>query len=164
MPIRPLLEEDIAALGKILEATEVFSSEEVDVATEMMNDAAVEGGDEDYAMFTYVDESGTVRGYYCVGPVSFSTTTFDLYWIATDPAVHGQGIGKKLIMHCEEYVRGNNGMKIVAETSSRSAYEGTRKFYERCGFSEEARIRNYYRQGDDLVVYTKTVIAEPLTK
>ncbi len=157
MPIRPLVEEDIPALRKLLEATNVFSPEEVNVAVEMMEDVVRERQHKDYTISTYVDERGTLRGYYCVGPVSFSKTTYDLYWIATDPALHGKGIGRSLIEHCERYVRSNNGMKIVAETSSRPAYNGTRRFYERCGFVEEARIRNYYNTGDDLVVYTKTI-------
>ncbi len=163
MSIRPLEEGDITVLRKLLEATEVFSAEEVDVAVEMMEEVVAEKEHKDYAMFTYVDDSGAVRGYYCVGPVSFSDTTFDLYWIATDPAAHGRGIGRSLVGHCERHVRSTGGIKIVAETSSRSSYDGTRKFYERCGFSEEARIRNYYRQGDDLVVYSKDVSAQPLS-
>ncbi|MBM4170178.1 MAG: GNAT family N-acetyltransferase [Ignavibacteria bacterium] len=157
MPIRPLSGEDIPALRRLLDATRVFSSEEVDVAIGMMEEVVGAEEHEDYAMFSFVDDAGTVRGYYCIGPVSFSRTTFDLYWIATDPELHGKGIGRSLIEHCERYVRSNSGIKIVAETSSRPAYDGTRRFYERCGFVEEARIRDYYRTGDDLVVYTKTI-------
>ncbi len=48
-----------------------------------------------------------------------------------------------------------NGKKIIAETSSLTMYDRTRAFYVKYGFAEEARIRNYYSVGDDLVIFTK---------
>jgi hypothetical protein len=44
---------------------------------------------------------------------------------------------------------------VVAETSSQPKYEKTRRFYLTRGYAELARIRDYYRRGDDLVVYGK---------
>lgn len=157
MVIRPIVKEDIPELKRILEATEVFKSEEMVAAVEMMETVVHDPHQEDYVMFTAIDDARAVRGYYCVGPVSFSDTTFDLYWIAADPEVHGKGFGKQLIEHCESFVRSKNGKLLIAETSSRPSYEKTRKFYERCGYAAEARIRNYYSIGDDLVVYSKTI-------
>jgi hypothetical protein len=48
-----------------------------------------------------------------------------------------------------------NGKLIVVETSSLPKYEATRKFYVRNNYLEAARIRDYYGQGDDLMIYTK---------
>jgi hypothetical protein len=47
------------------------------------------------------------------------------------------------------------GRLIIAETSSQARYEKTRLFYLHHGYSEMARIGDYYRPGDDLVVYGK---------
>jgi hypothetical protein len=44
---------------------------------------------------------------------------------------------------------------VVAETSSQPKYENTRRFYLKCDYLEVARIRDYYKPGDDLVVYGK---------
>lgn len=157
MPIRPLVEKDIPALKKILESTGVFKAEEVRVAVEMMETVVQDRHQEDYTMFSYADEQDQALGYYCVGQISFSDTAFDLYWIATDPKEHGKGIGTKLIEHCESFVRSRNGKLLIAETSSRPSYEQTRMFYEKRGYEAEARIKNYYSLGDDLVVYSKTI-------
>jgi ribosomal protein S18 acetylase RimI-like enzyme len=120
-----------------------------------MDIAATQPGQQDYALATYVDDAGAPQGYYCVGPTPMTEGTYDLYWIATDPSLHGAGVGSELLKHCEQYVRREGGRLIVAETSSKPSYERTRTFYARKGYREEARIGNYYARGDDLVLYVK---------
>jgi RimJ/RimL family protein N-acetyltransferase len=34
-------------------------------------------------------------------------------------------------------------------------YNRTRRFYERCGYREEATLREFYSPGDDKVIYVK---------
>jgi ribosomal protein S18 acetylase RimI-like enzyme len=58
-----------------------------------------------------------------------------------------------------EQVRAMGGRQVVAETSSRPSYDGTRIFYRRRGYREAARIPDYYRPGDDLVVFTKRILS-----
>jgi hypothetical protein len=48
-----------------------------------------------------------------------------------------------------------SGRLIIAETSSLPRYQRTRDFYVRRGYTELAKIVDYYRPGDDLVVYGK---------
>lgn len=157
MPIRPLERTDIDPLRRILEATRVFRHEELEVAQDLMEFSLKNPAQEDYQLYSDVDENGRVLGYYCVGPTPMTEGTYDLYWIASDPAVHGQGVGTRLLRHCEELVRSEGGRLIVVETSSQSSYEPTRRFYARRGYREEARIQAYYKAGDDLVIYTKNL-------
>lgn len=157
MSIRPFQKEDIQPLLEILRATDMFREEEIGVALELMEIVAEEKDQKDYASCTFVDDSNTVRGYYCVGPTPMTASTYDLYWIAVDPRVHAQGVGKRLLRHCEEYVRSKGGTLIIAETSSQPKYENTRSFYRRNHYTEASRIKNYYSQGDDLVAYTKNL-------
>ncbi|HXX62776.1 MAG TPA: GNAT family N-acetyltransferase, partial [Bacteroidota bacterium] len=96
---------------------------------------------------------GKVEGYYCIGPTPATDGTYDLYWIAVDPALHGKGVGKRLDEHARDLVRQMGGRLLIAETSSQPKYEKTRSFYIGRGYQELARIREYYRPGDDLVVY-----------
>jgi hypothetical protein len=44
---------------------------------------------------------------------------------------------------------------LIAETSGTPHYESTRKFYLGMGYQAEARIKDFYSQGDDLVIYIK---------
>ncbi len=155
MAVRPFVKEDIPLLKEILLATRVFRNEEIVVAIELMEIVVEEPHQLDYIMFTAVDEGGSVKGYYCVGPTPMTSTSYDLYWIAIDPAWYGRGAAGELLDHCEMFVRSRSGRKIIAETSSQSSYDRTRAFYLKHGYAEEARIRDYYSSGDDLVIYTK---------
>jgi hypothetical protein len=57
--------------------------------------------------------------------------------------------------YAEDVVKQNQGRLLIAETSSQPKYEKTREFYLRVGYTELARIKDYYKVGDDLVVYGK---------
>jgi ribosomal protein S18 acetylase RimI-like enzyme len=102
-----------------------------------------------------LDDGGEVAGYYCIGPTPATDGTFDLYWIAVKPSVQGRGVGGGLTAHAERLIRGRGGRLVIAETSSQPKYERTRTFYASQGYTQLSRIRDYYRAGDDLVVFGK---------
>jgi ribosomal protein S18 acetylase RimI-like enzyme len=155
MLIRKFEKADIAPLAEIVRATKVFHEEEVDVAIELMEIAANEKDQKDYFLYSYVDESGVLQGYYCVGPTPMTKSTYDLYWIAVHPRMHRKKIGRDLLEHCEQQVKEMGGTLLVVETSSQPKYEPTRKFYLQHQYIEAAHIKDYYAPGDDLVIYTK---------
>ncbi len=153
--IRPLLPTDREPLRRILEDTGVFTGPEVVVALELL-DAVIENPHHpDYTIATGEGENGEILGYYCIGRTPLTASTWDLYWIAVDPTTQHKGIGHQLLRHAEEFIARRGGTLVVAETSSQPKYEPTRRFYLKNAYSEVSRIRNYYRQGDDLVVYGK---------
>lgn len=151
--IRPLQPTDIQPLRQLLIETEVFNGDEIDIALELMHAVLNNPDQKDYIIRVYDD--GEVLGYYCIGPTPATASSFDLYWIATKPSVHGKGIGRALNAHAEELIRSKGGTLVIAETSSTSRYDKTRNFYIKAGYEELARIRDYYRAGDSLVVYGK---------
>ena len=153
--IRPFVASDRGPLRAVIEATNVFRAEEVEVAVELMDAAIDTPQQRDYVLATHVDETETVRGYYCYGPTPMTQSTFDLYWIAVDPTLHGNGIGSMLLTHCEESIKNLGGSLVVVETSSLPKYEATRRFYHRHRYDETARLRGYYAPDDDLVIFTK---------
>jgi GNAT superfamily N-acetyltransferase len=157
MPIRKFERTDVVPLTAIVRATGVFREEEIDVAAELMDVAANDAQQRDYIIYSFIDDAGAPRGYYCVGPTPMTKSTFDLYWIAVDPTLHGTGVGFQLLRHCEDLVQSLGGTLIMVETSSLPKYDQTRKFYLRNAYAEEARIRSYYAPGDDLVVYSKHI-------
>jgi len=111
-------------------------------------------GQKDYLINVY-DDGGAVLGYYCIGPTPATAGTYDLYWIAVRPSAQGRGIGGALTRHAEDLVKSLRGTLIIAETSSQPRYGHTRRFYASHGYNELARIRDYYRVGDDLMVFGK---------
>jgi ribosomal protein S18 acetylase RimI-like enzyme len=155
--IRPLRRSDREPLGRILAATKVFTPEEITVALELIDIVLQNPAQKDYIIFTGVDEANEVAGYYCIGPTPMTAGTYDLYWIAVSPKMHNRGYGKELLEHAEEAIAGSGGRLIIAETSSQPKYENTRMFYIRSGYLEVARIKDYYKPDDDLVVFGKYV-------
>lgn len=155
MAVRRTERRDLEPIRSIVAATGVFNEEEIGIAVELLEVYLNDPQQKDYEIYTSVDEAGTVTGYICFGPTPATAATYDMYWIAVDPTVQTAGIGSELLRFTEELLKGRGGRLIVAETSSTVKYDKTRAFYERKGFEKFAQIREYYRPGDDLVIYGK---------
>ncbi len=119
-------------------------------------DLALDPNNRDYTILL-ADRDGTVVGYVCYGPTPMTENTYDLYWIASDPSVRGQGVGASLISGMEADLRRKSARLIRVETSATEAYGPTRGFYASMKYTEEARIRDFYKVGDDLIILTKRV-------
>jgi D-alanine-D-alanine ligase len=133
----------------------VFSEEEVECVDELWEEYLTQGSVLSGYYFLVDKEDGQVQGYACFGPRSLTSGTYDLYWIAVDPTNHRGGVGRKLLAASEEAVRTLGGRLIVLETSGLPAYEPTRKFYLATGYTLEATLKDFYKDGDDLVIFTK---------
>jgi ribosomal protein S18 acetylase RimI-like enzyme len=145
---------DREPLQRLLVETRYFSEDEVAIALELIDVVLDRPEQKDYIIRVCRDGE-TVLGYYCVGPTPATESTYDLYWIAVAASMHGRGIGKELIAHAEQLICSRGGRLVMVETSSRPQYDKTRRFYGICGYSELARIKDYYRPGDDLVIFGK---------
>jgi ribosomal protein S18 acetylase RimI-like enzyme len=154
--IRNLLIKDREVIKNILAETNHFNEEEIKIALELIDLYLNDSKQTDYIIFVFVDdESGKTAGYICWGKRPMTDATYDLYWIAVDPKIHGKGIGSKLIGFMEDEIKITKGNLILIETSGKSQYEGERKFYERNGYKVQTVINDFYRYGDDLYVYHK---------
>lgn len=152
--IRPLQPADKEPLHQILVATGVFIPQEIAVALELLDHVIGHPDQHDYHMRVAVAD-GSVVGYYCIGQRPMTDWTFDLYWIAVDPSLHSRGAGTTLLRHAEDFVRARNGKLLMVETSSKPGYDRTHRFYERNSYQVVSRVRDFYRSGDDLIVYGK---------
>lgn len=80
---------------------------------------------------------------------------YDLYWMVTEAAVRGQGLGAHLLAAVEGVMASQGARLVRIETSSLEGNGGARRFYERCGYSLVGIIADFYRPGDDLVTLVK---------
>ena len=113
----------------------------------------------DYTFVGVFTDDGHLLGYACYGPTPDTDRTYDLYWIAVDPAAQGSGAGTRLLAEVERRLRESRGRMLVVETSSRDEYDATRAFYTARGYQEAARVGHFYAPGDDRVIYTKRLSA-----
>lgn len=154
--IRNLIPDDRNKIEKILVDTGNFNDDEVKIALELIDVYINNKEQNDYEIFTDEDdESREIKGYVCIGPRPLTEGTYDLYWIAVNPVIHSKGVGSGLVKYIEEHIKNKNGRLILIETSGKPGYEKERKFYEKNSYGLLYRIKDFYRPGDDLVVYGK---------
>jgi ribosomal protein S18 acetylase RimI-like enzyme len=144
---------DRVRVRRIVEATDVFRPDEVAIALEVFDGAVARPGVDYTALGAYAQDE--LVGWAAYGATPCTDGTWDLYWIAVDPAWHGRGVGKELMARCELAIAGHGGRLVVVETSSRAPYAPTRAFYERLGYAAQAHIPDYYAPGDGLIVFVK---------
>ena len=150
---------DRARLAELLVDTGAFHADEVDVAlalfdlTHCENGSGADDAPVDYEFVGAFDEDQLI-GYACFGATPATEGTYDLYWLAVDPAMQGRGVGRALVREVETKLTGRGGRLLVVETSSRPDYDGTRTFYARSGYVEAARVRDFYAPADDRILLT----------
>jgi len=150
--------EDRQAVGWLVRATRFFSEEEIGIAGELVEERLAKGDASGY-FFLFAEEGNRLIGYACFGPIPGTVHSFDLYWIAVDPAEQGRGVGRKLMAMSEVLIAQRGGMRIYADTSSRPQYEPTRAFYLSCGYLQEAFLADFYAPGDGKVIFAKPLSA-----
>ncbi len=151
--IRPTIPDDTTALLAIAEAIG-FEPSECRVLSEMMADFFSGNGEH---VWLTDDDDGPVGVAYCA-PERMTNGTWNLLFIAIQPEYQGQGRGTVLIRHVEQLLKERNARLLLVETLA--SFDRTRAFYCKCGYSEEARIRDFYDIGADKIVYRKVLAAK----
>jgi len=149
--LRPARATDRASVESFMQRIGLFGPGELPVALEVF-DAAVAGDPAYHAVVAELD--GRAAGWACWGPTPCTVGTYDMYWLAVDPAQQGAGVGSRLVAEMERRLAGTARL-IVVETAGRPDYQPTRAFYEARGYRRTATIPDFYALDDDLVVYVK---------
>ena len=154
MEIGQLRASNRSRLAELLVATGAFRGDEIDIALSLFDvemSRPASDGPADYE-FVGAFEDGQLAGYACFGPTPATEGTYDLYWLAVDPLFQGRGIGRALVHAVEETLIARDGRLLIVETSSRPDYGVTRQFYARSGYTEAARVRDFYAPADDRIL------------
>lgn len=159
--VRKFTRNDREPVRRILEATHRFTADELTTAMELIDEWLTRGEASEYLTYVLEEQSNAweaVRGYVCFGPTPLTEGTYDLYWIAVDPLSHGRGYGQQLLAFAEREAAQRGGRSMLIETSSQESYGPTIRFYERAGYAVVARIPEYYRPGDDKLIFMKRLL------
>jgi ribosomal protein S18 acetylase RimI-like enzyme len=152
--IRPTTEADTPHLLKLTQETGVFKPHEIEALDEVLSDYHAEDREGGHVAVTYEDQ-GRILGYAYYAPAAMTDRTWYLYWIAVVRATQARGIGSKLLRHAEDDIRRQGGRVLFIETSSLPHYDLTRRFYLKHGYEITGVLRDYYCDGDDMVVFRK---------
>jgi len=158
--LKPLIRyseaSDVDGILAFMKETGFFHEGEIEVAREVLEEAIAKGPEGHYQSFTLLD-GGQPVGWICCGHTPCTKGTFDIYWIGVSPKCQGRGFGRVLLEHVEKFIRKIKGRVIIIETSGRPLYEATRGFYLKTGYTEAARIPDFYDQSDARVIYSKAL-------
>lgn len=146
---------DLDAIARIVKSSGFFSAAEINLAIELANEKLTDCDASSY-QFLFAEEKDMVCGYTCFGLIPATAGSYDLYWIAVDEHVRARGMGRQLLEKSEDIIRSLGGKHIYVETSSRRQYKTTHRFYERCGYMQEAFLKDFYAEGDSKIIYSKT--------
>jgi len=154
---RELRDGDEAVVKAIVTSTGFFTPEEIDIAVELVAERRSNGDASGYH-FLFLDDAERTVGYVCHGPIAGTESSYDLYWIAVDNTLRGQGHGKRLLIETERDIALAKGQRIYVDTSSRAAYMPTRAFYERSGYHVAAELPDFYAPQDGKVIFCKLLV------
>lgn len=152
--------QDVARVGEVVRSTGFFSPEEIRIAEELV-EARLRHGEASGYHFVFQERAGVLLGYTAFGPIPATRSSWDLYWIAVGREHRGQRLGRALLDVTEAQIRQLGGSRVYADTSGRSQYAPTHRFYERCGYTLAATLEDYYAPGDAKRTYLKVLGAGP---
>ena len=147
---------DLEVVRRIVSATRFFRDDEVAIAVELVDERLAKGTASGYH-FVFAELDGVTAGYACYGPIACTLWSYDLFWIAVDPAYQRHGLGRKLVAESERLIREAGGRRVYLETSGKEQYAPTRGFYERCGYALGAELTEFYGPGDSKLIYVKAL-------
>ena len=150
--IHPTTLSDMPALKAVIDANGLFPSD-------MLDDMIADYFDNQNSREIWLTDDldgHPVAIAYCA-PERMTEGTWNLYLIAVHPDYQGQGRGTAIVNYLEKLLAEQGERVLLVETSGLADYEHTQAFYRKCGYDEEARIREFYQAGEDKIVFRKAL-------
>lgn len=148
--IRPVVKFDLTDLKKVVDSSELCTSEYLD---EMISDYFNNPETQDI-WFTYVNQNRPVAIGYCA-PEKLTEGTYNLLAIGVSKDFQRQGLATEMMKYIEQFLKKSNGRILIVETSTDDAQTGARNFYEKIGYRNAATIKDFWKDGEDKIVFWK---------
>lgn len=152
MNIRPTNSADIPALQLVLDGTELFPSH---MLPDML--CGFLSGNESESVWFTAEENGDAIGFCFASPEALTEGTWNMLAIAVLPEKQGGGTGSAIVAALENHLAERGNRLLIVDTSGKSEFAQTREFYRKNGYTEEARIRDFWAAGDDKIVFRKAL-------
>lgn len=155
--IRLARPDDSASVTALAVDSGLFPADATSVTDGMMADYWARNRDAGHVCL--IDEEQEPLGVAYYAPAPATDGTWYLTMIAVRSDAQGQGRGAALMRHVEEALRAGGQRVLLVETSGSPSFDRTRAFYRKLGYEEEARVREYYTAGEDMVLFRKPLSA-----
>lgn len=148
--IRAVKQADLEALKKVVDSSKLFPSEYLE---EMMLDYFNNVDTNDF-WFTYVEDDKPIAIGYCV-PEKLTDGTYNLLSIGVSAHTQRNGIASEMMNYLEQLLKDKGGRILIVETSTDNTQLAARNFYKKMGYTQEAVIRDFWKEGEDKIVFWK---------
>ena len=149
--IKPATSDDIAGLQAVVEQTGLFPSE---MLPGLLAASLAEDG---RALLLTCHLDGAAVGLCYAVPEDLADGTWNMRALAVRPDQQGKRLGTALVAAAEQHLKAKGQRILIVDTSGTDDFALTRKFYVKIGYEEEARIRDFWAEGDDKVVFRKAL-------
>lgn len=143
--------DDITGLQAVLDGTELFPSE---MLAEMLTPYLA---GETEAFWLTCHRNGEAVGLCYTVPEDLADGTWNMLALAVRPDLQGKRLGAALVRAAEQRLKDKGQRILIVDTSGTEGFALTRKFYAQNGYEEEARIRDFWADGDDKVIFRKAL-------
>ena len=154
--IRETSPDDTEQLIRIAIEVEMFPAEASGFLEEMFSTHFASGDSEGHVCLTDAEDGEPCVMAYA-RPVEATDGTWNLLMIAVAPGKQGRGRGRALMESVEATLTKRGERLLLVETSGLESYAKTRRFYAGCGYTETARVPDYYAAGEDMVLFRKSL-------
>lgn len=152
--IRETRRTDQNAFLAILRESGQFDDAAITYIAQILEDHLNEGSD---SIWLTADDGDPIGFAYCA-PEPMTSGTWNLLMLWIKPGKRTQGHGSGLVAQVEEILANQNSRLLIVETSGLPEFEAARMFYSKVGFTQAARIKDFFSAGDDKLIYTKPII------
>lgn len=157
--IRLTTPSDTDALITVALSSSLFEPHQIDELRGML--AAYFSAPPETSEIWVMDDDHGGAGVAYAAPERMTDGTWNLYLIAIHADHQRQGRGTALLNYVERLLAGRGQRLLLVETSGTKDFDYVRTFYRNNGFDEEARIRDFYADRIDKIVFRK-IISSPV--
>ena len=152
--IRSLANNDYDELVILADGTGLFEADELEVLKEVI-DAFYEGELGEGHCWVVDEKDGELVSVAYFAPEDMADRVWNIYLIAVRQDLQGQRLGGEMLQYVEDVIEKHGGRMVVVETSAMQRYENARNFYKKHCYEEEGRVRDFYKEGEDKVIFRK---------
>lgn len=147
--IRPMRQDDLAALAVVLTETGLFPPDMLDgMAQPWFADPSA-------AVWLVAQDGAGVCGLAHARPEALTDATWNLLALAVRPAAQGRGIAAALVSQGEAAMQERGARLVIVDTAGTADYAVARRLYARLGYAQVARIPDYWAEGVDKITFAK---------
>lgn len=160
--IRPAQPADKPGMLAVIASSGLFPPDGLDEIESMLDDYFINSVKGEHFWITAAgvpdDDGSGSMGVAYYAPERMTVGTWNVYLIAVAANHQGQGHGAALMRYIEQTLAEQGERVLLVETSGLPEFEATRAFYRnKMQYDEEGRIREFYKAGEDKIIFRKAL-------